>query len=154
MRRAVPDPEIELRRQEAILEHIDPAIDTLVQDLIKKVADKWTMLILEVLHERGTLRFTQVGRAVGKISQKMLTQTLRRMEQDGLIQRTVYPVVPPRVEYGLTPLGESLGAAFCGVWIWAETHYQDIQKARDVFAAREKAAALLTEPLASGQDLL
>ena len=114
---------------------IDPRIEILVNELIGRVADKWTMLILETLEERGTLRFTALSRAVGTISQKMLTQTLRRMEQDGLVSRTVHPVIPPHVDYALTPLGRSLGAAFCGVWIWAETHHAQILAARAAFAA-------------------
>ena len=93
---------------------VDPAVEALVRDIIGKVADKWTMLILEALEEHGTLRFTQLGRTVGGISQKMLTQTVRRMEEDGLVKRTVHPVIPPRVDYELTPLGQSLGEAFCG----------------------------------------
>ena len=134
MRRTEPEPDIVARQGDPIPDEVDPAIEALVHDIIGKVADKWTMMILDVLHEKGTLRFTQLGKAVGRISQKMLTQTVRQMEQDGLVRRTVYPVVPPRVEYTLTPLGESLGGAFCGVWIWAETHYAEIQQARDAFA--------------------
>lgn len=130
-----PDPQIVARSREPIPENVDPAIEALVQDIIAKVADKWTMMILEALNEHGTLRFTQLGRAVGHISQKMLTQTVRQMEQDGLVNRTVHPVIPPHVDYTLTPLGKSLGAAFCGVWIWAETHYAEIQAARKKFAA-------------------
>jgi DNA-binding HxlR family transcriptional regulator len=137
MRRALADPRIEARRKQPAPEVVDPAIEALVQDIIGKVADKWTMLVLEALHEHGTLRFTQLGKAVGRISQKMLTQTVRQMEQDGLVRRTVHPVIPPHVDYALTPLGESLGAAFCGVWIWAETHHAEIQRARESFAARE-----------------
>ena len=102
---------------------IDPQIEALVTQLIGRVADKWTMLILEVLAERGTLRFTQLGKLIEGISQKMLTQTLRQMERDGLLERTVHPVVPPKVEYELTALGLSLGAAFCGVWIWATENF-------------------------------
>lgn len=136
MRRALADPQIEARLKQPVPEVVDPAIEALVQDIIGKVADKWTMLILEALHEHGTLRFTQLGKAVGRISQKMLTQTVRRMEQDGLVRRTVHPVIPPQVDYALTPLGESLGAAFCGVWIWAETHHAEIERAREAFAAR------------------
>ncbi|MCJ2057073.1 helix-turn-helix transcriptional regulator [Methylobacterium sp. J-048] len=136
MRRAEADPRIEARRKEQVPTETDPAIEALVQDIIGKVADKWTMLILEALHERGTLRFTQLGKAVGRISQKMLTQTVRQMEQDGLVRRTVHPVIPPHVDYALTPLGESLGAAFCGVWIWAETHHAEIKRAREAFASR------------------
>ena len=98
---------------------LDPRIEALVTDLIGRVADKWTMLILEVLAEKGELRFTRLSELVEGISQKMLTQTLRQMERDGLITRTVHPVVPPKVEYKLTHLGMSLGAAFCGVWVWA-----------------------------------
>lgn len=113
----------------------DDAIEALVHDIIGKVADKWTMLVLEALHEGGTLRFTQLGKAVGRISQKMLTQTVRRMEEDGLVRRTIHPVIPPHVDYALTPLGESLTAAFCGVWLWAEKHHDAVQEARRAFAA-------------------
>ena len=74
----------------------DPALDALVTEIIGRVADKWTMLILEVLAEHGESRFTRIGELVGGISQKMLTQTLRQMERDGLLIRTVHPVVPPR----------------------------------------------------------
>ena len=116
---------------------IDPKIEMLVNDLIGRVVDKWTMIVLEVLTQHGELRFTQVSRHIPGISQKMLTQTLRQMERDGMITRTVYPVVPPRVEYRLTDLGESLGAAFCGVWIWAEENITRIQDARETFDGRK-----------------
>lgn len=116
---------------------VDPKIEALVNDLIGRVADKWTMIVLEVLAEHGMLRFTQVSRHVPGISQKMLTQTLRHMERDGMITRTVHPVVPPRVDYCLTDLGESLGAAFCGVWIWAEENISRIQASREVFDGRK-----------------
>jgi DNA-binding HxlR family transcriptional regulator len=112
---------------------LDPRIEALVNDLIGRVADKWTMLILEVLAEKGELRFTRIGEAVAGISQKMLTQTLRQMERDGLIARTVHPVVPPKVEYKLTPIGMSLGAAFCGVWIWAADNLDRVELARHAF---------------------
>jgi DNA-binding HxlR family transcriptional regulator len=112
---------------------IDPRISALVNDLIGRVADKWTMLILEVLAEKGELRFTRLSEAIDGVSQKMLTQTLRQMERDGLLIRTVHPVVPPRVEYKLTTLGLSLGAAFCGVWIWASDNLEQVEKARRAF---------------------
>lgn len=115
---------------------VDPRVERLVNEVIGRVADKWTMLILEILEEHGELRFTRIGRLVEGISQKMLTQTLRQMERDGLVIRTVHPVIPPRVEYRLTDLGQSLSAAFCGVWIWAETNLERIEKARDTFDAR------------------
>ena len=120
----------------AIPDHIDPAIEALVRGIIGQVADKWTMLILEVLEEHGTLRFTEVGRHVGGISQKMLTKTLREMERDGLVSRIVHPVIPPHVDYTLTDLGHSLGEAFCGVWIWAQKHHATIEAARAAFEAR------------------
>ncbi|GAB1584162.1 winged helix-turn-helix transcriptional regulator [Phyllobacterium phragmitis] len=138
MRRAEADPEIEVRRHEPIPERIDPAIEALVEDIIGKVADKWTMLILEALQENGTLRYTQLRTKVEGISQKMLTQTVRQMEEDGLVRRTVHPVIPPHVDYTLTPLGDSLSKAFCGVWIWAQTNYDEIQRARQAFAAQGK----------------
>lgn len=115
----------------------DPRIEALVNDVIGRVADKWTMLILEVLAEHGELRFSRVGELVGGISQKMLTQTLRLMERDGLVVRTVHPVIPPKVEYRLTDLGVTLAQAFCGVWTWAEANIERIEAARAAFDARK-----------------
>jgi DNA-binding HxlR family transcriptional regulator len=115
----------------------DPRVEALVNEVIGRVADKWTMLILEVLAEHGELRFTRVGDLVGGISQKMLTQTLRLMERDGLVVRTVHPVIPPKVEYRLTDLGVTLAEAFCGVWTWAEANIERIEAARAQFDARK-----------------
>ena len=119
-------------------DEIDPKVEALVTELIGRVADKWTMLILEALHEGGELRFTALAKAIGGISQKMLTQTLRQMERDGMVRRTVHAVVPPRVDYRLTPLGASLGAAFCGVWIWASDNLDRVAAARRAFDARAR----------------
>ena len=116
----------------------DPRLDALVTDVIGRVADKWTMLLLDLLAEQGEMRFTALSRAIDGISQKMLTQTLRQMERDGLVVRTVHPVIPPRVEYRLTDLGMSLGAAFCGVWIWAEQNLDRIEAARTAFDAKKQ----------------
>lgn len=115
---------------------VDPRVEALVNQLIGRVADKWTMLILEVLAEKGELRFTRLFELVAGISQKMLTQTLRQMERDGLVIRTVHAVVPPKVEYRLSELGLSLGAAFCGVWIWAEQNLDRVETARRAFDER------------------
>jgi DNA-binding HxlR family transcriptional regulator len=123
-------------------ENLDPRIEALVNDLIGQVADKWTMLILEVLAEKGKLRFTRLSELVEGVSQKMLTQTLRHMERDGLLTRTVHPVVPPKVEYKLTQLGLSLGAAFCGVWIWAAKNLDQVEKARVEFDAKTGRSAV------------
>ena len=111
----------------------DPRVEALVNELIGRIADKWTMLILEVLIEKGELRFTRLCESVPGISYKMLTQTLRQMERVGLVKRTVHPVVPPKVEYKLTELGISLGAAFCGVWMWAEQNLETVEEARAAF---------------------
>ena len=94
------------------------------------------MLILEVLAEKRELRFTRLGELVEGVSQEMLTQTLRNMERDGLVTRTVHPVVPPKVEYKLTGRGMSLGAAFCGVWVWAAENLKDVVTARREFNER------------------
>lgn len=116
----------------------DPRVEALVNQVIGRVADKWTMLILEALTEHGPLRFSHLGKEVGGISQKMLTQTLRQMERDGLVIRTVHPVIPPRVDYQLTDLGLTLAEAFCGVWTWAETHLERIEAARLAFDQRQQ----------------
>jgi len=115
---------------------VDPRLAALVTELIDRVADKWTMLILEVLTENAPLRFSRLAEQVTGISQKMLTQTVRQMERDGLVTRTVYPVVPPHVEYELTPLGLTLGGAFCGVWVWASDNLKAVEKAREGFDAK------------------
>jgi DNA-binding HxlR family transcriptional regulator len=120
-------------RLKVVYPKTDPKLDALVREIIERVADKWTMLVLEVLEEHGVVRFTRLGKLVGDISQKMLTKTVRQMERDGLVTRTVHPVIPPRVEYELTELGHSLGAAFCGVWLWAEKHGKEIEQARAAF---------------------
>jgi DNA-binding HxlR family transcriptional regulator len=111
----------------------DPRVETLVEDLIGRVADKWTMFVLEVLVEHGELRFTRLSKLVSGISQKMLTQTLRQMERDGLLTRKVHPVIPPKVEYKVTDLGLTLSAAFCGVWVWAAENLYRIEAVRSQF---------------------
>ncbi len=115
---------------------LDPKVGALVTEVIGRVADKWTMLVIEALVEKGELRFTALAREVDGISQKMLTQTLRAMERDGLLVRTVHPVIPPRVDYRLTDMGFTLGEAFCGVWGWAGTNLARIEAARRAFDAR------------------
>ncbi len=111
-----------------------PEIDALVREIIGRVADKWTMLVLEALEVHGTVRFTRLRELVEDVSQKMLTKTLRQMESDGLVLRTVYPVIPPHVDYQLTELGRALSAAFCDVWKWAEKYHDVVQAARRAFA--------------------
>ena len=124
---------VSLEAHNSGFQEVSPEVELLVHELIGRVADKWTMLILEVLAEQGELRFTRLSEQVPGISYKMLTQTLRLMEREGLVRRTVHPVVPPRVEYKLTKLGFSLGSAFCGVWLWAERHLHEVEQARAAF---------------------
>ena len=117
-------------------EDLDPRVEALVTEVIGRVADKWTMITLEVLTEHGELRFSRIAQLVEGVSQKMLTQTLRQMERDGLVIRTVHPVIPPKVEYRLTDLGLTLAEAFCGVWSWAAHNLERITAARAAFDGR------------------
>jgi DNA-binding HxlR family transcriptional regulator len=117
----------------------DPKTDELVRDMLVRIADKWTLLVIDVLAE-GEMRFSRLQEQVGGISQKMLTKTLRQLERDGLVTRHVHAVVPPRVDYKLTALGNSLGQAVCGIWIWAEEHLKDVEKARQAFDLEGKGA--------------
>jgi DNA-binding HxlR family transcriptional regulator len=117
---------------------VDLKVEALVTELIGRVADKWTMMIIEALTEHGEVRFTKLSELVRGISYKMLTQTLREMEREGLVIRTVHPVIPPKVEYRLTELGLGLSAAFCGVWIWAEKHIEEVETARAAFDDKAK----------------
>jgi DNA-binding HxlR family transcriptional regulator len=113
--------------------------EALAREMIERIADKWTMLVLDAL-EPGEQRFTRIREQVGHVSQKMLTKTLRQLERDGLVTRTVYPVVPPHVEYKLTPLGLGLAESFCAVWKWADRHGAKVQEARRRYDARPAAA--------------
>ncbi|RSM55834.1 transcriptional regulator [Actinoplanes sp. ATCC 53533] len=103
-----------------------------VRDVLARVGDKWTLLTITVLAS-GPLRFTAVHEQVAGISQRMLSQTLRALTRDGLVTRTAYSEVPPRVEYALTPLGRSLGEAVDGLVHWVRDHQSDIVRNRDEF---------------------
>ena len=106
--------------------------EKLAREMLGRVADAWTLLVIDAL-ESGEKRFGQLRREIEGISQKMLTHTLRQLERDGLVTRTVHPVVPPRVDYRLTPLGESLGEAVCGIWLWVEANLEKVQAARGAY---------------------
>ena len=115
--------------------------ETLVREMLARVADKWTLMVIFELGE-GELRFTRLQEKIGGVSQKMLTKTLRQLERDGLVTRQVFPVVPPHVEYKLTPLGESLGETLCPIWIWVEKHVDEVERFRKSFdGSRKKASA-------------
>jgi DNA-binding HxlR family transcriptional regulator len=100
------------------------------------IGDKWTALIIGLL-EAKPRRFSELHRAIGGISHKMLTQTLRSLERDGLISRTVYAEVPPRVEYKLTPLGETLCAPLAAIRQWAEDYIVDVTSSQTRYDARD-----------------
>jgi DNA-binding HxlR family transcriptional regulator len=99
--------------------------------VLDRVGDRWTALIVGLL-EDGPQRFTQIRDAMG-VTGKVLTQTLRALERDGLVTRTAYPVIPPRVEYALTPLGMTLREPLAAIREWAEAHVHEIMRARLVF---------------------
>jgi DNA-binding HxlR family transcriptional regulator len=106
----------------------------LARDVLNRVGDKWSAYVIALLGG-GTMRFSELRREVEGISQRMLTVTLRALERDGLIDRQVYPVIPPRVEYALTPLGRSLLEAVRGLIAWSEANTQAIQDARQRYDA-------------------
>jgi DNA-binding HxlR family transcriptional regulator len=99
------------------------------RQVIDRIGDKWTLLVLYALGT-GTLRFSQLRARVEGVSQKMLTQTLRGLERDGIVVRRIYPTVPPRVEYSLTPLGVELTGVITGIRTWAYAHMDEITAAR------------------------
>ena len=107
-----------------------------VREVLDRVGDKWSVYVIHLLGG-GTMRFSDLKRSIDGISQRMLTVTLRGLERDGLVTRTVYPVVPPRVDYALTPLGETLLSTVCALVHWSEEHRADIDAARARYDARE-----------------
>lgn len=108
--------------------------------MLNRIADKWTVLVLGLL-ESETKRFSTLQREIGGISQKMLTQTLRGLERDGLIARTVYPEVPPRVEYKITPLGNTLVGLLAALRDWSETHMDEVLQAQRDYDQAQQAAS-------------
>ncbi len=110
------------------------------RQVLDRVAGKWTALVIRALAD-GTRRFGALERLIDGISQKMLTQTLRDLERDGLVQRIVRPVVPPHVDYRLTPLGRSLRVPLEALCAWAEGHIAEIEAARRAHSVRKRAAS-------------
>ncbi|XRQ12737.1 winged helix-turn-helix transcriptional regulator [Actinomadura welshii] len=109
------------------------------REVLERVGDKWSLLVIAELGE-GTKRFTELKREIDGISQRMLTVTLRGLERDGIVTRTVYPVVPPRVEYSLTTMGETLMDVTMTLVTWAESHLTEIDTARADYDARTTGA--------------
>lgn len=119
-----------------------------VSEVLQRVGDKWTVLVVKTLG-RGPMRFNELKRTIDGISQRMLTLTLRALERDGLVTRTVHPAVPPRVEYDLTQLGRSLIAPVTALAIWAIDHRGAIDGARSRFDARKSGQAEKPRPARS-----
>jgi DNA-binding HxlR family transcriptional regulator len=104
--------------------------------MLARIGDKWSVYVIHVLGDAGILRFNELRSEVEGISQRMLTVTLRGMERDGLVVRTVYPEVPPRVEYALTPLGATLRQLVRGLVEWSGAHLREVDAARAAYDAR------------------
>jgi len=109
----------------------------MVTPVLARIGDKWTILVIMALSE-GSLRFNELKRLLDGISQRMLTLTLRTLERDGLVTRTVTPSIPPRVDYELTPLGHSLRVPISALGQWVMENLDEIEEARAVFDAPEE----------------
>lgn len=114
---------------------------TAMSDVLNRIGDKWSVMVVGMLGRNGTLRFNELKRMINGVSQRMLTLTLRNLERDGLVTRTIYPEVPPRVEYSLTEMGKTLDAPISKLWDWSSEHHAAIIEARAVYDAREHAVA-------------
>jgi DNA-binding HxlR family transcriptional regulator len=112
--------------------------DCPVRNVLDRIGDKWSILVITILGESGTLRFNEINAVIGTISQKMLATTLKTLEADGLISRKIYPQVPPRVEYTLTERGESLLPAMAGLVAWALEHMPAIKASREEYSGRKE----------------
>ncbi|PKR90951.1 transcriptional regulator [Pleomorphomonas diazotrophica] len=107
-----------------------------VRQILDRIADKWSLLVIALLDKR-TMRFAELLRSIKGVSKRMLTTTLRQLERDGIVERTVYPTVPPKVEYNLTPLGNSLHETVKALVIWTEANQVKIAEARDRYETRQ-----------------
>ena len=117
-----------------------------MSDVLNRIGDKWSVMVVGMLGRSGTLRFNELKRLINGVSQRMLTLTLRNLERDGLVTRTIYPEVPPRVEYGLTELGKTLDGPISGLWDWSAANHASIVDARAIYDARANASAAAEEP--------
>jgi DNA-binding HxlR family transcriptional regulator len=107
------------------------------REVLQRVGDKWSMYVIDLLGQ-GTMRFSELNRAVDGITARMLTVTLRGLERDGIVTRTIHPVIPPRVDYALTPMGLTLLDAIGALVSWADSHLPEISAAQAVYDARRR----------------
>ena len=122
------------RREQARIEYDAFLKSCPTNQLLDRISDKWVSLVVSALAS-GPLRYSDLGRKIAGVSPKMLTQTLRSLERDGLLTRTVTPSVPVRVDYALTPLGQNLALLLTAVKDWAENHFDEVRDARERYDA-------------------
>ncbi|MDR2281708.1 MAG: helix-turn-helix transcriptional regulator [Sphingobacterium sp.] len=106
-----------------------------VRNVLDRLSDKWTTLVILVLGDHPKMRFNEIHKQIGDISEKMLTVSLRKLEADGLISREIYPVIPPKVEYQLTKLGKEFLPLIATITTWADLHMQEILQNRQQYNA-------------------
>ena len=125
------------------------------RDMLSRVGDKWSLLVIFILESRSTrrARFSDLKRSIPGISQRMLTATVRNLERDGMLTRHVYAEVPPRVEYELTALGKGLTEPVRGLVSWLQSHWSVIRSARDRFDARKQVTKTAARPAASSSAI-
>jgi DNA-binding HxlR family transcriptional regulator len=111
-----------------------------IRNVLDRIGDQWSLLVLDALDGR-TRRFNELMRDLGDVSKQMLSQTLKRLEEDGFVRRTLYPEVPPRVEYDLTPLGQSFMVPMKALVAWADTHHALVRDARRAYRSPPVARA-------------
>ena len=109
--------------------------DCPVRNVLDRIGDKWSMLVLLILNDNEVLRFNEIDKYIDTISQKMLSVTLKGLEADGLVKRTIYPQIPPRVEYQLTERGKSLIPHLNNLVIWAKENIEDIKQSRVAYSS-------------------
>ena len=115
---------------------IDHSTCMAMADILNRIGDKWTTMVVGMIGRHGVMRFNELKRTINGISQRMLTLTLRNLERDGLVTRTIYPEIPPRVEYTLTELGRTLRGPINALWDWAEEHGASVGDARAAYDLR------------------
>ncbi len=120
------------------------------RQVLDLIADRWTALVIGLLEDQPK-RFSELQRGIGGISQKMLSQTLRELERSGMVTRTVYPEIPPRVEYALTPLGKTICAPLAAIRNWAEENIEQISSSQEDYDNRISSRAVAVQPDVQGR---
>lgn len=122
----------------AVIPETRPMMTCRAREVLQRVGDKWSVLAIDLLGQ-GTMRFTELHRAIDGITARMLTVTLRGLERDGIVTRTIHPVIPPRVEYALTPMGRTLLDTIGQLVSWTDSHLPEIEAARAAYDGRHPA---------------